>query len=61
MTYSIDDEHGTNICGGLSERDYARVAQECANDLGRPVYAYVAGPGEADAECEEFEPEEVAS
>lgn len=38
--YSIDDQHGTNICGGLDARRALRVAQEYADDLGAPVLLY---------------------
>lgn len=39
-SYSIDDQHGTNICGGLEERRAQRVAQEYADELGAPVLLY---------------------
>jgi len=38
--YSIDDQHGTNICGGLPEARALRVAQEYADELGAPVLLY---------------------
>ncbi len=46
MNYSIDDQHGTNICGGLSEHNARRVAQDYANRLGAPVLLYVDGTDE---------------
>ena len=38
--YSIDDQHGTNICSGLSEAQARRVAQEHADEQGAPVLLY---------------------
>lgn len=38
--YSIDDQHGTNICGGLEESRAQSVAQRYADELGAPVLLY---------------------
>lgn len=38
--YAIDDQHGTNICGGLDERRALDTAQEYADELGAPVLLY---------------------
>lgn len=54
-TYSIDDQHGTNICGGLEERIALRVAQEYANDLGAPVLLYSDDGDEQTVQPEEGE------
>ena len=40
MQYYIDDQHGTNLCGGLSEESVYSVALGHANTLGAPVYYY---------------------
>lgn len=53
MTWMLCDEHDNQLCDGLSEHDYARVAQATANRLGATVYASC-GP---DSEPEAFEPE----
>lgn len=44
--YSIDDQHGTNICGGLDEHRARTVAQQYADDLGAPVLLYSDEPGD---------------
>ncbi len=50
MYYSIDDQNGTNICGGIQLEHQAReTAQEYANDLGAPVLLY-----SSDGELEEI-------
>ena len=40
MQYYIDDQHGTNLCGRLSEESVYSVALGHANTLGAPVYYY---------------------
>lgn len=46
--YSIDDQHGTNICGGIELEHKAReTAQRYANDLKEPVRLYSNEPGDA--------------
>lgn len=50
MYYSIDDEHGTNICGGIQLEHKAReTAQEYADDLNAPVRIYSNEPGDEGA------------
>lgn len=46
MYYSIDDQHGTNICSGLPEIRARAVAQEYANDLKAPVWLYSSDPAD---------------
>lgn len=54
-TYSIDDQHGTNICGGIQLEHRAReIAQKYANDLGAPVHLYSSDEGD---EGETIEPD----
>ncbi len=40
MTYSIDDEFGTELTTGLQSHEADRVAQTTANRLGQTVYLY---------------------
>lgn len=47
------DDHDNQLADGLSEQDYARVAQATANRLGITVWAN----GGPDSEPEAFEPE----
>lgn len=54
--YSIDDQHGTNICGGLSEAQARRTAQQYADDLGAPVLLY-----SSDGDEETVHPRTLAS
>jgi hypothetical protein len=54
--YSIDDQHGTNICGGLDARRAQQVAQTEANRLGAPVLLY-----SAEGEEQIVEPDAQAS
>lgn len=52
--YSIDDQHGTNLCGGIQLEHKARkTAQEYADKLGAPVLLYSDDPGD---EGETIEP-----
>lgn len=53
--YSIDDQHGTNICGGLSEHNAHAVAKRHANSMRETVYLYVDGSND---EPEAVEPDE---
>ena len=47
--YSIDDQHGTNICGGIRLEHKAReIAQGYANESGKSVLLY-----SSDGELEE--------
>lgn len=53
MSWMIEDEHGTALCDGLSERDAYTTAQRWADHLGVPVYLWTPEAEEA----EEIEPQ----
>jgi len=38
--YAIDDEHGNQLCAGLSEHEVASWAQHLANKRGKSVWFY---------------------
>jgi hypothetical protein len=54
--YAIDDQHGTNSCGGLSEAQARRVAQECADTQNAPVLLY-----SSDGDEETIQPQTLGS
>jgi hypothetical protein len=54
MYYSIDDQYGDNLCGGIAPERISTVAQQYANDLGALVHVYSSdGSEEYDVEPSE--------
>ncbi len=56
MTYSIDDEFGTELTTGLQPHEADRVAHTMANRLGQTVYLYSDDANEDGPAYEAVEP-----
>lgn len=51
------DEHGNELCDGVSEREVANLAQDTADRLGITVYAHRSdADADPEQEPEAFEP-----
>lgn len=47
MTYALDDQHGTQFCGGLTLAAARRLARRLADERNEPVSLYGDGDGDA--------------
>lgn len=55
--YGLSDGDGNQLCNGLQEHNARRLAQQRANDLGKPVWLWETPASEDSGEGERFDPD----